>query len=289
LKLKDIQDIFHKELTDIYPKEEIDSFFFICTEHFYGISRLTLALQPNYILTKTEEGKLFEVLTDLKLQKPIQYSLGKTEFYGLTFAVNQHVLIPRPETEELVDKILKELPNSNDSYTIVDIGTGSGCIAISLAKKLPNAKIYAIDVSEEALKIAKQNATTNEVNIEFVHTSILEVQSLINTLSLQEGLDVIVSNPPYVRELEKAAMQKNVLEYEPGLALFVDDTNPLVFYNVITKLAANDLKIGGKLYFEINQYLGKEMISLLEKYTFKNIKLTKDIFEADRMIQGTKK
>lgn len=288
MRLKDIQDIFHKELAEIYPKEEIDSFFFRCTEQFYDISRLTLALQPDFILTKEEESQLFEVLSDLKLEKPIQYSLGKTEFYGSTFFVNEDVLIPRPETEELVDRIIKEASNTNDSLAIVDIGTGSGCIAISLAKHLPNAVVYAIDVSENALTIAKQNAEANEVQIHFVQANILEVKSLVETLSSDNNLNIIVSNPPYVRELEKAEMKKNVLEYEPDLALFVEDSNPLVFYQKITELATNDLKIGGRLYFEINQYLGEEMITLLENHNFKNIQLTKDIFGADRMIQGVK-
>ncbi len=211
--------------------------------------------------------------------------MGETEFYGLPFYVNENTLIPRPETEELVEWIIKDcyVPR-NDARTIriLDIGTGSGCIAISLAKNIPNAEVFALDVSEKTLTIAKKNAVRNGVNVTFLHQSVLEIEDL------GQQFDIIVSNPPYVRHLEKAEINKNVLEYEPHLALFVEDNDALLFYRKITELAQKNLPENGQLYFEINQYLGKEMLELLEKYHFKNIELRKDIYGNDRMIKSMK-
>ncbi|WP_394758076.1 peptide chain release factor N(5)-glutamine methyltransferase, partial [Flavobacterium sp.] len=204
-----------------------------------------------------------------------------TEFFSLPFYVNENTLIPRPETEELVDWILSNnrINESTNQIKILDIGTGSGCIAISLAKNLPNANVHAIDVSEKALATAKKNAERNNVTITFIEKNILETEDLLNTF------DIIVSNPPYVRNLEKKEIHKNVLEYEPHLALFVEDNDALLFYRKIAELATKNLSENGQLYFEINQYLGKEMVELLEKYNFKNIELKKDIYGNDRMIR----
>ena len=295
--LKDLQHIFHKELDTIYGKEEVDSFFFICTAYYLNLPRIQLTLQPEFTLNKSKTDTFFKVLEDLKQQKPIQYILGETEFYGLSFKVNKNVLIPRPETEELVDFIIRSVTSSavEKSIKILDIGTGSGCIAISLAKNLPNAKVYALDVSKEALKGAKKNAKLNNVEINFIEANILEVaenSSLWEDVAVkQKGFlfDIIVSNPPYVRNLEKVEIKPNVLDNEPHLALFVEDENPLQFYKAITDFTVNNLKQNGVLYFEINQYLGKETKQLLIDANFDNIELLKDLNANDRMLKGRKR
>src|SRR5690606_31637802 len=282
MKLKDIQNIFHEELSAIYDKHEVDRFFFILTEALNDVTRIKLALNPEFFID--ESDRLFAALERLKNQQPIQYILGNTEFFGLPFKVNPHVLIPRPETEELVDWILTNKPTTNNQQpTILDIGTGSGCIAISLAKNLKNAIVYAIDISKEALKVAKKNAELNKINVQFIEADILKTEGVSNI-----KFDVIVSNPPYVRELEKEQMKPNVLNNEPHLALFVEDENPLQFYKAITEFAVGNLKDNGLLFFEINEYLGKDMIQLLKDYHFKNIELKQDIFKKDRMIKGQK-
>ena len=283
--LKDILNIYHKELDDLFEKEEVDSFFNLLIAHYLDLKRIHLVLEPEYAITKVEEQPLFEALAHLKLQTPIQYIIGETEFYGLPFKVNEHTLIPRPETEELVALIIED-SNENNSQ-ILDIGTGTGCIAISLAKHLSEAKILAVDISEGALKIAKQNAILNEVNVEFVLDDILNYRHT-ELVSVSHYYDVIVSNPPYVRNLEKAEIQPNVLDNEPHLALFVDDENPLQFYKAICEFAQINLKDNGTLYFEINEYLGEEMIKLMKEFNFKDVELKKDMFGKDRMIFGRK-
>ncbi|EPR70642.1 Protein-N(5)-glutamine methyltransferase PrmC, methylates polypeptide chain release factors RF1 and RF2 [Winogradskyella psychrotolerans RS-3] len=287
--LKDLQNIFHIELDAIYGKHEVDSFFYLCIEHYLSVLRIQLTLEPELTITKSETDTFFKTLEDLKQQKPIQYILGDTEFFGLPFKVNENVLIPRPETEELVDLIIRSVSSSTveKSLKILDIGTGSGSIAISLANKIRNAKVYALDVSKEALKVAKENAEINNVEIKFTEASILDEFNwdlFFNDLEF----DIIVSNPPYVRELEKQEIQPNVLDNEPHLALFVDDNNPLIFYKAITDFAVKKLKPNGKLYFEINQYLGEETKQLLVDANFENVELLKDLNGNDRMLKGRK-
>lgn len=293
--LKEILHIYHKELDDIYGKNEVDSFFNLVITHYLKIDRIHLVLEPNYVVTKTEEQPLFEALSQLKLEQPIQYILGETEFYGLPFIVNEHTLIPRPETEELVALIMEHVTSSpvEKSLRILDIGTGTGCIAISLAKYFPNANVCAMDVSEEALKIAKQNAKLNEVTVAFKLQDILayigsEFFPFGEDVSKRQkgNFDIIVSNPPYVRNLEKAEIQPNVLENEPHLALFVDDNNPLQFYKAICEFALENLNDNGILYFEINEFLGKEMIELMSDFGFKAIELKQDMYGKDRMLSG---
>jgi release factor glutamine methyltransferase len=286
MRLKDIQNIFHKELDTIYGKEEVDSFFYLLTEEFLEMKRLAFSLQPEFTITKEEEQPLFEALSKLKREQPIQYILGKTEFYGLPFKVNEHTLIPRPETEELVSWVSSQKTKNNNQQTILDIGTGTGCIAISLAKNLPNAEVYGLDVSKEAIEVAKENAKLNDTKVTFLESDILN-RDHWNLVFKDLKFGTIVSNPPYVRNLEKAEMKNNVLQNEPHLALFVEDENPLLFYKAITEFASKYLKKDGLLYFEINQYLGKEMIGLLETNNFRNIELKKDVFGNDRMIKAT--
>lgn len=274
---------FFLELSNFYPQTEVQSFFNILIEFKLNLSRIEIALQPDLNISETDLLFLQKAENDLKKHIPIQYIIGETEFYGLKLFVNENVLIPRPETEELVNWIIEDskLKTQNSKIKILDIGTGSGCIPISLVKNIKNANISAIDISSEALKTAKTNAELNNVDIHFIEKDILK------TTILPESYDVIVSNPPYVRELEKEQMQQNVLDYEPNLALFVKDNNPLLFYDKIADLAKNHLTKNGSLYFEINQYLGKETIELLSVKGFKNIELKKDIFGVDRMIKAS--
>lgn len=280
--LKEIKNIYHLELDPLFPKEEVDSFFYLVIDHYLGLERFILAMQPNLVVSKENEDPLFFALSQLKQERPIQHILGKAHFCELEFRVDENVLIPRPETEELVYWIINEVQKGDprEEVKILDIGTGSGCIAISLAKNLPNAKVYALDISKKALQIAGENAKDNDVDIFFLEADILSLEGF------KDKFDVIVSNPPYVRELEKLEMKNNVVEHEPGLALFVSDGDPLIFYKKITRFALSHLKKGGVLFFEINQYLGEEMKQLLEAENFSEIELRKDMFGNDRMLKG---
>ena len=300
--LKNYKTIFLQALSSLYDEKEIESFFYLTLEKLHQKKRIDLALQPDLTMDETQLAQWETVLAELKNYKPIQYILGETEFYGLPFLVNENVLIPRPETEELVQLILDDLSlraqSRSQNVTILDIGTGSGCIPISLKKNLPFADVFAIDVSPNALEVAQKNAEINGVEVTFVKADILQVDDLTKLLlchtersrsaQLATLFDIIVSNPPYVRNLEKAEINPNVLEYEPHLALFVEDNDALLFYRKITELAKNHLAENGKLYFEINQYLGKETVALVESYGFKSVELIKDIYGNDRMVVGTR-
>ena len=294
MTIKQYRAHFNESLKHLYPTSEIDSFFFIILEEYMGFKRIDIVLKSDFHIDQKSLNLMQIATKQLEQEIPIQYIIEKTEFFGLPFNINKEVLIPRPETEELVERVIKEVSliktyktDSNETTNekqlkILDIGTGSGCIAISLKKELPSSKISAIDVSNEALRIAKKNALLNKVDINFIHLDILK------TNNLDKLYDVIVSNPPYVRELEKKEMKNNVLNNEPHLALFVDNKNPLLFYNKIAELAKNFLTKNGQLHFEINQYLGKETIILLAEKGFKNIQLKKDIFGNDRIISAFK-
>ena len=272
---------FLEQLKDDYPKTEIESFFHILTEEYLEMNRLEIALNTGFEISEAQKYKFEHALLRLKDHEPIQHITGKKEFYGLLFQVNRHVLIPRPETEELVDWIISDLKDSEKTFHILDIGTGSGCIAISLAKNLSNSRVTAFDISEEALKLAGENAALNKTGVQFKNVDILQTEIL-------EGkYDVIVSNPPYVRELEKEEMHKNVLNHEPETALYVNDDNALIFYEKIASLAKVSLKPGGLLFFEINQYLAEETKALVENFGFET-ELKKDIFGNFRMLKATK-
>lgn len=290
--LKQIKNQFHEQLDELFGNDEVESFFFIISEYLHQMKRVDLALEPNFEINETELEKWNSILDDLKKEKPIQYIIGETEFYGLRFFVNENTLIPRPETEELVEWIIESeniaVTSSGVEMNILDIGTGSGCIPITLKKNLPEASVFAIDISEGALAIAQKNAVENKVEVNFIQADILQTTDLQNikasSFQLPTHFDIIVSNPPYVRNVEKHEIKKNVLDYEPHLALFVEDDDALLFYRKIAQLAKQNLSENGKLYFEINQYLGKETVSLLENLGFKNIELKKDIYGNDRMI-----
>lgn len=291
--LKQYKTHFFDSLQGIQDEQEIESFFFILTEYLHNLKRVDVALNPNFELSEDDVEKWNVILAELQLEKPIQYITGEAWFFGLRFEVNENTLIPRPETEELVDWILSSSITQHPTpLTILDIGTGSGCIPISLKANLPQANVSTIDVSEKALEVAKRNAELNKVEVNFIQSNILEVEDLSQlqtpNFQLPASIDIIVSNPPYVRNLEKEEIKKNVLDYEPHLALFVEDTDALLFYRKIAQLALKNLSPNGLLFFEINQYLGEETVELLENLGFKNIELKKDMYGNDRMIKCKK-
>ena len=285
--LKQYKTHFFDALKNIQDEREIESFFFILTEYLHNLKRVDVALNPDFELSEEAVEKWNAILAELQQEKPIQYITEEAWFYGLRFEVNENTLIPRPETEELVEWIIESQKSKVQSQKleILDIGTGSGCIPVSLKVNLPQANVSAIDISEKALEVAKRNAAINKVEINFIQANILEVEDLFQFPS---PYNIIVSNPPYVRVLEKQEIKKNVLHYEPHLALFVEDNDALLFYRKIAQLALKNLAPNGLLFFEINQYLGKETVALLENLGFKNIELRKDIYGNDRMISCVK-
>jgi release factor glutamine methyltransferase len=243
-----------------------------------------MALEPDMRLSESEMLTFHFAVKDLLKNKPIQYIIGETEFCDLKFKVNENVLIPRPETSEMIYKIVnRQRTTDNRQLSILDIGTGSGCIAISLAKQIPNSKVYALDISEKALEVAKENAINNDAEVTFIHDDILSLKNKIET-----KFDIIVSNPPYVRELEKAEMRDNVLNWEPHNALFVSDNDPLIFYRNILEFAKSHLKENGEIWFEINEYLGKEMTDLCKGYGFSDIEIFKDFRGKERIVKVNK-
>ena len=276
-----IKKIFHQQLKEIYIENEIDSLFFIALEYVTSISKIEYILQKEEEISEEKLIKLKFILEKLTKNKPVQYITKKAYFYGLNFYVNEKVLIPRQETNELVDWVIMSVTHSKP-IKILDIGTGSGCIAITLKKNLPLSEVFAIDISNEAIQVAQKNANDNEVEINFLQKNILEINDL------KSNFDIIISNPPYVRELEKLEMAPNVLDNEPHLALFVPDNNPLLFYEKITEIALKNLTEDGMLFFEINQYLSAETKKMIENKGFKNVTLRKDLQENYRMVLAKK-
>ncbi len=292
MNIKSLKTHFFSELQTIQEVSEIESFFFILTEFLHNLKRIDVSLNSGFEVSESDLKKWETIISELKTEKPIQYITGEAWFYGLRFEVNENTLIPRPETEELVEWIVESqkskaqnlIIQKSNNLTILDIGTGSGCIPIALKKEIPNAQVSAIDISEKALEMARKNALVNQVEVNFIHQDILTSQHLNLSTSQHLLFDVIVSNPPYVRNLEKQEIKRNVLDYEPHLALFVADSDALLFYRKIALLALKSLAPNGKLFFEINQYLGKETVELVEQLGFKNIELRKDFMGNDRMI-----
>jgi release factor glutamine methyltransferase len=267
-----------KELTGIYSKGEIESLIFLILEKLKGYSRTQVLLANDEQLSENDQVEIGQILTRLKNHEPIQYILGITEFYGLPFHSVPRVLIPRPETEELVQWIIQE--NKHPRPVILDIGTGTGCIAISLQKNIPQSVVWACDISPVCIETARQNAKLNDSKISVIEYDILNATPEVEF----PELDIIVSNPPYVRETEKNLMEKNVLEYEPELALFVPDEKPLIFYEQIADFSKIHLRNQGRLYFEINEAFGTECCEMLQEKGFAEIELKKDIHGKDRMI-----
>lgn len=280
--LSQLKNEFENALKDEYPPTEIFSFFYTLTEEYLHLRRVDVALDPHCELSESDHTRFLHALERLQTHEPIQYITGSTEFFGRKFLVNKNVLIPRPETEELVEWILLDHKSKKANIKILDIGTGSGCIPISLKKEIKNSEVHSFDISSEALLLAQRNAKLNNAEIAFRKADILETETL------HDHFDIIVSNPPYVRELEKKDMHRNVLNHEPKLALFVKDENALIFYKKIAELAVKSLNEYGVLYFEINQYLAEETKSLVEELGFK-AQLKKDIFGNYRMLKATKK
>ncbi len=335
MTIKEAKIYIRKELSNIYPKNELSAFIRIIFSDVFELNFTETIIKENDILADEECEKIKSIVKRLNNFEPLQYIIGFTEFYELKFMVSPDVLIPRPETEELVDLIIKE-NTGKTGLKVLDIGTGSGCIAVSLAKNLPEPEIFALDVSKKALTLAESNALINRAKIAFVQGDILnyktekffagddlellpqsgglklsprkddlqvspqkdnlklspqrdDLQLSPRRDDLHETFDIIVSNPPYVTLSEKEKTEKNVKEYEPEIALFVEDENPLIFYRVITGFAEQQLSENGKLYFEINEKFGKEVKDILCSFGFSGVKIIKDINGKERIVKGVKK
>lgn len=285
IAIQEVHKKFEESLKEIYPPEEIKQLFLLSYTHITRKQPIHYSLEHKNAISHSDFTFYKDVLQQLKMARPIQHILGEAPFYGRTFAVNDQTLIPRPETEELVDLILKDNP-TRQHLSFVDVGTGSGCIAISLAKEIPDSTVFAIEVSKSALEIARNNAETHHANIHFIHADIAEWSYFMQE---DQQFDFIVSNPPYITSTEKAAMHNNVLQHEPHTALFVEDHAPLYFYDIIATMGLAHLRPGGFIYFEINQYLANETMNLLQKKGYQDVQIYKDINGADRMIKAQKK
>ncbi len=281
MNIQQAQKYIVTDLEPIYGEREAKNIANMLLEAVLNCTNIHLVLNSHQDLTEKEQNRIQEALKELVLQKPIQYVLGEADFYDLKFKVNKHTLIPRSETEELVHKIIADC--NNLSPKILDIGTGSGCIPIILAKHIKNASISSVDISAEAIDIARQNAENNAVKVEFLHRDILNWQNYS-----WEYYNIIVSNPPYVCNSEKAQMSDNVLVYEPHSALFVEDDNPLIFYIAIADFAKKYLNDKGKIYLEINENLGQETLQMLSDKEFVNLQLLKDINGRNRIVVAEK-
>jgi len=296
--MKAIIDYLKNELKSFYSDSEVKLFTRLILNHVCQIKFYEMLICRDRKISDAEQMEIDRIVSSLKEYKPIQYILNETEFFGLSFWVDESVLIPRPETEELVELILNN--HRHDNLRILDIGTGSGCIAVSLAKNVVNSEIYAIDISEKALEVAKENAFRNRVYVHFFQQDILDNKGLDcfvascltmanphNNEPSQKKFDIIVSNPPYVTPEEKSTLHENVLNYEPHLALFVPQNNPLLFYEKIADIGHILLNRNAHLYFEINALYGNEVCQMLGARNYSNVKLYQDISGKDRMVSAT--
>lgn len=287
--VRDCRRYYASQLESIYGSNEANALIMILLEHYFNIDRVKIALEPDLRLSESELLTLHFAVKELLKNRPIQYIIGETEFCGMRFFVNENVLIPRPETEEMVRLLaVGHWPlavKTDGRPSILDIGTGSGCIAISLAKLIPNSDVTAVDVSEKALEVARKNAEENGVNVHFVHDDILNPHVKTYGRASQQ-FDIIVSNPPYVCESEKSEMRANVLDYEPSTALFVSDNDPLVFYRKILEFAQKALKPDGEVWFEINEKFGIEMKNLCHEMGFKNAEIIRDFRGKERVVRA---
>lgn len=301
--VRDCRKYYAGELEKLYGSDEANALIMILLEHYFNIDRMKIALEPELRLSESELLTLHFAVKELLKNKPVQYIIGETEFCGMKFCVNENVLIPRPETEEMVKSLELKVKGylyspsfrpdierremvaekSPANISILDIGTGSGCIAISLAKLLKDSAVTAVDISEKALEVAKKNAEANEVSVTFIKDDILNPQ---NRDLLNGQFDIIVSNPPYVCESEKSEMRANVLDYEPSSALFVSDNDPLIFYRKILEFAQKALKPSGEIWFEINEKFGKETAELCHSEGFKNVEIIRDFRERERILRA---
>jgi len=294
--IKDVFDAFKTGLAILYDARETEAITLLAITEITGFSKAKVKAFPEHELTEPQVNTFDNIIIQLKTGKPIQYILGVTEFYGLPFKVNPSVLIPRPETEELVEWVIASVgveqlavgSGQVAAGNILDIGTGSGCIAISLKKNLPQFNVAAIDISETALQTAKENAKLNNVNVDFINADILHPQKPFgfHLSAFTSKIEIIISNPPYVTLYDKTQMHANVTDFEPHTALFVPEDDPLVFYKAIADFAADNLTLGGLLFFEINESYGEEVVQLLSDKGFKNIELRKDMNGRDRMVKA---
>ena len=280
MTLLEFNNLFKNKLISKVDQNQIDEFFFWLIDHYCNYGRIEYILNPNFKISKTQQENLTNSIDSLLKDMPIQYVIGETSFMDLIFKLNKSVLIPRPETEELVNWIIND---EHKNKTILDIGTGSGCIAISLSKNLKNCKVTGWDINEDIIKIANHNATLNNVNVLF------ELSDITKPLIIDHKYDLIVSNPPYITHKEKKFISNNVKYFEPHTALFVEDHDPLFFYENISAFANSNLKSNGFLYIEINENFSKEVIKLLKDKGFYDIKLKKDFRLKNRMIKAVKK
>jgi release factor glutamine methyltransferase len=277
MTIKQLEQYFTGGLSALYDAQEAVQLFYMTAEHVSGIRRTQLKLQSALVIDAEQESAYLKILSALKEGKPLQHIFAEAWFYGLKFKVNSSVLIPRPETEELVHWML-ETASAYQINRLLDIGTGSGCIAVTLKKKLAHTRADALDISPEALVVASENAALNAVEVNFIQGDIMVYEGT-------GGYDMIVSNPPYITPRERLDMHHNVLDYEPELALFVPEDNPLIFYKATADFALAHLNPSGYLFFEINEYFGKEMIEMLHDKGFTAIELRKDMQGKDRMIR----
>ncbi len=283
-----VQDAYTqlKELLQtLYEPREAGNIANAVVETISGFSNSSRLLHKHDLLSEAQENRWKQIKERLLQKEPMQYALGEAHFYGLSFFVNEHVLIPRPETEELVEWMVSELNANKPNARILDIGTGSGCIPVSLKKQLPGAQVSALDISEKALTVAAQNARQHQTEVTFYHADVLDAAQW----EALPQFDCIVSNPPYILPNEAADMHGNVLQFEPHLALFVPGNDPLLFYNAISRFAKKQLHTCGSLFFEINEAFAKETVALLSAMGFVQIELKQDMQGKDRMVKAEKK
>lgn len=280
--VKDAYNQFKAQLAPLYSAQEADAMASLVLSDLTGYSKAKLKAFADDRISQEHQLQLHQILKELATGKPVQYVLDHADFYGLDFKVTPATLIPRPETEELVQWVLETLSDVNQP-TVLDIGTGSGCIPITIKHQMPDSKVFAIDISSDALTVAIDNARMNEVEVTFVEADILNMQA---EEIEKQNYQVIISNPPYVTETDKLQMHKNVTEFEPHTALFVPDINPLLFYIAITDFAATHLTKGGFLFFEINESYGTETIEMMKQKGFVNAELRQDLMGRDRMIRA---
>ena len=287
--LADIIKFYKKELAGIYTESELQNIINWVFEKQLKLSVTQVISNASVRVNQSDLIILEQMCYKLKEHQPIQYVLKEAEFYHLKFKVNKNVLIPRPETEELVELIISNLRSNISNLTVLDIGAGSGCIPVSIKKNIPTANVYGLDISDNALEIAQYNAQQNKVEVNFFKADVLSdnVEEVILSQTKNQKLDIIISNPPYVLNSEKEGLENRVKNFEPHLALFVNDTDPILFYRKIAILAKNILSSNGLLYFECHTNYAKAVFQLLIENNFKNVKLYKDMSGLDRFVSGS--